>query len=308
LAPDAAFGVYEVGTNHPGEVERLADVLRPQAAVVTSVGSAHIEHFGTQEAIACEKGALIRVLPPDGFAVLCREMPCFDVLAGMSVATVVTATRAVGGDADFCGEVGGPWGGVWRGTERASGGVTELRSGLPGTHNAANLLLAFAAARTAGVPTEAAARALRGLALPGMRWDVSVRGGATVVNDAYNANPQSVCAALRTFMQMPCAGRRIAVLGDMFELGAHEEALHREVGRVVAELAPDGVIGVGVATERFLVDEAVKAGYPASRIVCVPDAAAAVSAVKAAVRDGDGVLLKASRGMGLERMLDDWPI
>ena len=304
LAPDAAFGVYEVGTSHPGEIERLADVLRPQGAIVASIGSAHIEHFGTQEAIAREKGALLRALPSDGFAVLCRETACFDVLAEMSGAPVVTTSLVKGGfgksapqEADFCGEVVEPCGGVLRVTERAAGSMAELRSGLPGEHNASNLLLAFAAAR-----------ALQGLALPEMRWDVSVRGGVTVVNDAYNANPQSMCAALRAFMRLPCRGRRIAVLGDMLELGAHAEALHREVGRVVAELAPDSVVGVGPETERFLADETVKAGYPVSRVMCVPDSEAAASAMKGIVRDGDSVLLKASRGMGLERVLDDWEV
>jgi UDP-N-acetylmuramoyl-tripeptide--D-alanyl-D-alanine ligase len=318
LPPDAAFGVFEMGTSHPGEIARLADVLRPRVAVISSIGDAHIEHFGSREAIAREKGALLQALPADGAAVLCRETACFEVLAGLSRAPVVTtslarneaggpAPAAVGG-ADFCGETVEPCGGALRVTERATGRQTELRSGLPGDHNASNLLLAFAAARTAGVAADAAARALQGLALPGMRWDVSVRGGVTVVNDAYNANPQSMCAVLRTFMRLPCRGRRIVVLGDMLELGAHAEALHRRVGRVVAELAPDGVVGVGPETGRFLVDEAVKAGYPGTRALCVPDSEAAAAAVARTVQAGDSVLLKASRGMRLERILDAWQI
>jgi UDP-N-acetylmuramoyl-tripeptide--D-alanyl-D-alanine ligase len=196
--------------------------------------------------------------------------------------------------------------GALRVTKRATGEVTELRSGLPGEHNASNLLLAFAAARTAGIAAEAAADALQGLTLPGMRWEVSERGGVTVVNDAYNANPQSMAAALRTFMRLPCGGRRFAVLGDMLELGSHAEALHREVGRCVAELAPDGLIAAGPDAGRYLVDEAVKAGYPLARVVCVPAAETAASAVRRAVRPGDSVLLKASRGMGLERILNEW--
>jgi UDP-N-acetylmuramoyl-tripeptide--D-alanyl-D-alanine ligase len=304
LPPDAAFGIFELGTSHPGEIARLADVLRPHAAIVSSIGSAHIEHFGSQEAIAREKGALLQALPADGFAVLCRETARFELLAALSAAPVVTTSLA-SREADFFGEVTDPFGGGLRVTERATGEETALRSGLPGDHNASDLLLAFAAARRAGVAADAAARTLAGLVLPGMRWAVSERGGVTIVNDAYNANPQSVCAALRTFMQLPCRGRRVVVLGDMLELGSHAEALHREVGRTVAQLAPDGLIGVGPDTVRHLLDEAIHSGFPASRAHGFPDAQAAAAALPELTRAGDSVLLKGSRGMKLEQLLGD---
>ena len=302
LSPDAAFGVFELGTNHPGEIAQLADVLRPQGAIIASVGSAHIEHFGSQDAIAREKGALLQALPPDGFAVLCKETMCFATLAKMSRAPVVTTSLV--GDADFCGEVIEPCSGMMRVIERATGQQTVLDSGLPGIHNASNLLLAFAAARTAGISAEAAAGALRDFALPGMRWDVSERDGVTVVNDAYNANPQSMVAALETFMRMPCRARRIVVLGDMFELGGHAEVLHREVGRCVANLSPDGLIAVGECAGRYLADEAVRCGFLSERVTVVADALAAADVMRGMMKDGDSVLLKASRGMGLERILN----
>jgi len=307
LRPDAAFGVFELGTNHPGEIARLADVLRPSAAIVASIGCAHIEHFGSQEAIAREKGALLQVLPRSGFAVLCKETACFGLLSELSNAPVVTTSLATR-DADFCGELCDPLGGTLRVFERETGIRTELRSGLPGEHNASNLLLAFAAARRAGVSPQAAAQALLNFVLPGMRWNITCRGGATVVNDAYNANPQSMKAVLRTFMKLPCTGRRIVVLGDMLELGAHAEPLHREIGRCVAELAPDRLIAVGADTEHYVVDEAVKAGYNPAHVTCFPDSAAAAPAFRDAVQPGDCALLKASRGMRLERILDEWQI
>lgn len=299
-----AFGIFELGTNHPGEIARLAEVLEPRAAVIASIGAAHIEHFGSVEAIAREKGELLRALPADGFAALCRETACFELLASLSAAPVVTTSLA-SRDADFFGELADPLCGALRVTERETGEVTALRSGLPGEHNASNLLLAFAAARRAGVPAPAAAQALLRLKLPGMRWEVSERGGVTVVNDAYNANPSSMAAVLRTFMQLPCAGRRVAVLGDMLELGAHAEALHREVGRRVAELAPDALFAVGPDTGRYVADEAVRRGYPAGRVRCFETPAQAAPAVKAYVGAGDAVLLKASRGVKLERVLDE---
>ena len=304
MPQETAFGIFELGTNHPGEIARLAEVLRPKAAIVSSVGSAHIEHFGSVEAIAREKGALLAALPEDGFAVLSLETACFGILASLSRAPVVTASLAAR-HADFCGELLDPLCGALRVTERETGAQTVLRSGLPGEHNASNLLLAFAAARTAGVPAQAAAQSLLRLTLPGMRWEVSVCGGVTVVNDAYNANPNSMMAVLRTFAKLPCEGRRVAVLGDMLELGGHAEALHREVGRCVAELSPDSLFAVGSDASRYLADEAVKAGYPAARVFCYSGVAEASAAVKAFAKPGDCVLLKASRGMRLEGVLNE---
>lgn len=304
MPSDTAFGIFEVGTNHPGEIARLAEVLQPRAAIISSIGCAHIEHFGSVEAITREKGALLRALPREGFAVLCKETEGFGLLAELSNAPVVT-TSLMTSDADYCGDVLDPLSGALRVVERATGIQTVLRSGLPGEHNASDLLLAFAAARSAGVPAQGAAQALLNLSLPGMRWDVSAKGGVTVVNDAYNANPQSMVAVLRTFMKLPCGGRRIVVLGDMLELGSHAEALHRDVGRCVADLSPDSLVAVGTDTERFVVDEAVKAGYAASRVRVFSDAAAASAALTKFFKPGDCVLLKASRGMRLERILDD---
>ena len=304
MAQDTAFGIFETGTNHPGEMSRLADVLRPRAAIVSSIGNAHIEFFGSVEAIAREKGTLLAALPSDGFAVLCRETTCFDLLSSLSRAPVVT-TSLVSPDADFTGELLDPLCGAMRVTVRATGEQAVLRSGLPGAHNASNLLLAFAAASTAGVSARAAAQALLRLSLPGMRWEVVRCGGVTVVNDAYNANPDSMTAVLRTFAQLPCEGRRVAVLGDMLELGAHAEALDRAVGRCVAALAPDALFAVGADMIHYLADEAVKAGYPASRVFCFSGVAEASAAVKAFVKPGDCLLLKASRGMRLEKVLNE---
>ena len=307
LGAETAYGILEVGTNHPGEIAVLADVLRPEIALISSIGSAHIEHFGSQEAIAFEKGELLRALPSDGAAVLCHETACFERLAACAAAPLVTSSL-VTRDADFYGEPLDLLAGRIRVSERATGAEIELCCGLPGEHNASNLLLAFAAARTAGVSAADAAEGLACLTLPEMRWAVSKREGITVVNDAYNANPQSMIAVLRTFMQMPCDGRRIAVLGDMGELGAHAEALHREVGRVVAALAPDEMIGVGPNTSRYVADEAVKCGFPAARMMCCADTADAAAILRMRVRAGDNVLLKASRKMELERVLDAWTV
>ncbi|HOE61209.1 MAG TPA: UDP-N-acetylmuramoyl-tripeptide--D-alanyl-D-alanine ligase [Kiritimatiellia bacterium] len=299
MPPETEYGIFELGSNHPGEIGRLSDTLQPCAAVITSIGCAHIEHFGTQEAIVREKGALLRALPHGGFAVLNREITGFAQLAEQSGAPVVTVTLT-GGGADFSAEATDLQTGALRITEQATGEETRLCSGLPGAHNASNLLLAFAAARRAGLPACALAQALSGLTLPKMRWEVMVRDGVTWVNDAYNANPQSMAAALKTFAELPCRGRRIVVLGDMLELGEHTEALHREVGRCVAQTAPDRLLTVGHDAKLYLAEEAVRAGFPQTKVVCADDARAAGIVLCEWIRSGDSVLLKASRGMRLE--------
>ncbi|MDX9868054.1 MAG: UDP-N-acetylmuramoyl-tripeptide--D-alanyl-D-alanine ligase [Kiritimatiellia bacterium] len=307
MPPETEYGIFELGSNHPGEIGRLSDTLQPRAAVIASIGCAHIEHFGTQEAIVREKGALLRALPREGFAVLNREVTGFAQLAEQSGAPVVTVTLT-GGEADFSAEATDLLDGALHITERATGEETRLRSGLPGAHNASNLLLAFAAARRAGLPAGALAQSLSGLALPKMRWEVTVRDGVTWVNDAYNANPQSMAAALKTFAGLPCRGRRIVVLGDMLELGGHAGALHREVGRCVAQTAPDGLLAVGRDATRHLAEEAVRAGFPRAKVACADDARAAGAVLREWVRSGDSVLLKASRGMRLEGIVEHEPV
>ena len=307
MPQETAFGVFETGTNHPGEIARLADILRPQGAVVSSVGRAHIEFFGSVKAIAREKGELLRVLPQDGFAVLCKETAHFRLLAEMSSAPVVTVSLKTR-SADFFGKVLDEMTGRVRVTERASGACVELASGLPGAHNASNLLLAFAAARCAGVTAEAAAEGMRGFTMPGKRWEVQVRNGVTIVNDAYNANPDSMRMALETFMRMPCKGRRIAVLGDMFELGDHAEAAHREVGKKVAMLNPDFFCAVGDRMRGDAAQEAVAAGFPAARVLYASTKANAAKLLSYIAQEGDSVLLKASRGMALEEVLEKFEV
>lgn len=306
MRADDAFGVFELGTNHPGEIAALAETAKPDGAIITNVGCAHIGNFGSIEAIALEKGALFAALPPAGFAVISRECECFETVTRQSRARLVTVSLARD-DADFFGELSDPVEGVLHVVEKATGAMTRLRSGLPGEHNAENLLLAFAAARTAGINPAEAAQTLDKLVMPAMRWSVCKHGGVTVVNDAYNANPQSMRAVIRTFMQQPGTGRKILVLGDMLELGGQTEALHREIGAFVAGHAPDLLMAVGAAASRFLADAAIKSGLCSDKVVCYADALQA-KAAREVLSAGDAILLKASRGVGLERFLDGWQV
>ena len=175
--------------------------------------------------------------------------------------------------------------------------AAALASRLPGAHNVSNARLAAACAGEFGVPLERCLAALEDFALPGDRWRVTERDGVTYVNDCYNANPTSMIAALETFAAMPCAGRRLAVLGDMFELGAESGAWHARVLARAAELPLDAVFAVGAA---MCAAAAAVAGRPPCQAA---DAAAAKDALAAFVRAGDAVLLKASHGMHLEAVL-----
>ena len=255
--PDADYLVVEMGTNHPGEIAHLVGIAQPDIGIISSIGTAHIEFFKSQDGIAEEKGTLFRSLPSDGFAVLGENNDRYEMLKGMCRCRVVSVAA---GSAPF----GCP---------------------LVGEYNAWNMSLAWACAHELGV-TEAMARAaLDGFSLPGDRWRTVKRDGVTFISDCYNANPTSMVAALKAFAAEPCAGRRIAVLGDMFELGAESGRLHAEVKRVTESLPPDRVIYVGENFGGVTRDEA-KAELFAT--VCA----------------GDAVLLKASHGMELQRMLE----
>lgn len=297
---NVARGIFEIGTNHPGEIAPLARVLRPDAAVITTVGPVHLEHFGTVAAIADEKAALLRAVPAQGFVVLTADGAHVDFLRRQAVARVVTVSTSRTA-ADYQGRVLNPWIGEVDVLQRASGCRAVLCSGLAGRHHAANLLLAVALACEAGVPFAALAEALHGLELPPMRWQVLSANGWTVINDAYNANSISMTGALETFATMPGATRRIAVLGDMLELGADAEALHRAVGRAAAQGPWQALVCVGPRAA-WIADEAVACGYPERQVWRYADAASAASASSAWTCPGDAVLVKASRGMGLERV------
>lgn len=255
--PDADFLVVEMGTNHPGEIAHLVDVARPDAGIISSIGTAHIEFFGTQDGIAEEKGTLFRSLPADGFAVLGVNNDRYGALVQMC-----RCRRIVSVD-----------------------GFAPFPCPLAGDYNRWNMALAWSCARELGATAEMAADALADFSLPGDRWRRSERDGVTFISDCYNANPTSMKVALETFASEPCNGRRIAVLGDMFELGEASARFHDEVRSKAESLPLDLVIYVGHEFGGVSRDEAKARLF-------------------AFVRPGDAVLLKASHGMELSRILE----
>jgi len=252
---DADFLVVEMGTNHPGEIAALCDIAEPDIGVLTNVGTAHLEFFGTRAGIAVEKGTLLRRAAK---AYSSREE---EFLPG----TVDTRL---------------PW-------------MAEALAGvLPGAHNVANACLAYAVAADFGVTRAQALEALGNFSLPGARWRKTVRRGVTFVDDTYNANPDSMVAALDAFAALPCAGRRVAVLGDMFELGDGAPALHRRVFEHAMGLGIETVIGVGALSSRGPCHRAFR------------DLESLEPVFGGLFGEGDLVLLKASHSMRLGTLLD----
>lgn len=302
MARDSRFGVFEAGTNHPGEIAPLAALMRPDCAVVTNVGPVHIEYFGSEEAIADEKADLLRAVPADGFVVLDADSPHFGFLSAQPKCRV--ATVSLKGDADYRAVEVDPVEGFFKVEERGSGETQPVFTGRPGVHQVVNALQAIAVARQFGVPWSAIVSRLADAPGAPMRWEVVPRDGIVWINDAYNANPISMAKSLETFAAMDAkGGRKVAVLGDMFELGDRAEAMHRAVGTQVAGSGVDGLVAVGSMSAKWMADAALKAGLPADRIQTAADALAARDLLKSLLKPGDHVLLKASHGMALERIL-----
>lgn len=255
---DADYLILEMGTNHPGEIANLCEIARPDAGVLTNVGTAHMEFFGTREGIAREKGTLIGAVKD--FCIVSSECYGLDEMPRAHRVEVSPANAAL---------------------------AAAVARVLPGAHNLSNASLAFAAAERFGLTVREAIAALDGFALPGARWRRSERAGAAYIDDTYNANPDSMKAALAAFAAEPCAGRRIAVLGDMFELGEDAERYHREVFEKAVSLGLGLVIAVGEMSSRCPAD------------MRFANAAALHAALPSIVKPGDVVLLKASHTMNL---------
>lgn len=302
MEPEDRFGVFELGMNHPGELAPLCRILRPSWGVVTNVGPVHTEFFDSVEAIAREKAAVLQALPKDGAAVLNRDDAWYELLRAAAPCRVVTTS--ISGEADYEGRLAVKPG-RFTTFERATGERAQIELPLPGDHVVRNALMAIAVARGHGASWESIRKALASYAPPPMRWNRSTVAGVDVINDAYNANPMSMRAALSAFLQTPVAGGRWLVMGGMLELGSLEEEEHLALGRAIGTGPWAGLIAVGALGAR-VADGAESAGMPAAKIARCENAAAAARALKERCSRGDAVLLKASRKEALERVVEEW--
>ncbi len=292
------FCVLELAMRGPGEIEYLAEIARPDVGVITNIGQSHVGRLGSREGIAQAKAELLDHLPPDGTAVLNADDFFFNVFRGMSEAEVVSF--GIDSDADFTASlIDDSAVDTVRFRMLSPLGEADVQMNVPGRHNVMNALAAGAAATGLGAGMDDIVGALESFSGSEMRMQ-SVTGaeGALVLNDAYNASPASVAAALRVLETAP--GRKVFVFGDMLEMGAEGEAAHREVGRAVADAGVDWLIAVGKLA-RLAAEEAAGLGV---RTATAADPEDVVDMLHGELGEGDTVLVKASRGMALERVVE----
>ena len=299
---DTEVLVAELGARHAGDVALLCDVVRPHIAIVTNVGVAHMAVFGSWEAIVEASAEPVDALDEDGVAVLNADDPVVAGYAARCRGRVVTFGT---GEADVRAEDvaldpdGRATFVLVDGGERA-----VVRLAVPGEHMVANALAAAAAGGVLGVPIADRAAALSASSVSRWRMETFETGsGVRVLNDAYNANPESVAAALRTGRWIAGDHRFIAVLGPMAELGAITEREHERVGELAARLRVDRLITVGPGAEVIAV-AGVREGVEPGNVASYPDPDAALADVRAHAGPGDLVLVKASRVAGLERLAE----
>jgi UDP-N-acetylmuramoyl-tripeptide--D-alanyl-D-alanine ligase len=292
------MAVWEIGMNHPGEIEPLARLARPDFALVVNIGTAHIEFFGSRNAIAGEKGQILKALHPEGVAILNADDDFHDQLAAMAKpARVVSA-------------------GLSRGSIRAEliettpagmkfslvfpGETVQVNLPTHGRHMVANAVLAAAAGREAGLSPEECAKGLA--AAPPVKGRLQLReiNGIFVLDDTYNANPDSVVAALAAMAEIPVEGRRIAILGRMGELGDYAEEGYRRTGAAAAKHS-DLLITVGEDTETCA-KAAREAGM--HNILQMPDNRTTTEWLWKEANPGDLVLIKGSRSAAMETILE----
>jgi UDP-N-acetylmuramoyl-tripeptide--D-alanyl-D-alanine ligase len=295
--------VIEMGVDHKGQTTRLADITRPTIGLITNIGPDHLEFFGTMEVSAEAKGELLDVLAPDQAAVLNADDPYFGYLASRARCRVVSfglsptaLVRATDVQSDAKGM-----------TFRLSlpGRVRPTPVTLPahGFHNLSNALAAATVGYLCELSGAKIAQGLLHFRPATMRSQVERLGGITVINDCYNANPASMKAAVDLLAELGAGTHTVAVLGDMLELGVHAPAFHLEVGAHVAARGITSLVSCG-ALGRAIAEGARKAGMAHERITECSDAQEAVARVLSIAHPGDVVLVKGSRGMRMEQVVD----
>jgi UDP-N-acetylmuramoyl-tripeptide--D-alanyl-D-alanine ligase len=303
------LAVLELGMNARGEIRRLAEIAAPEIGVITNVGPAHLEFLETLENVAAAKAELLDAMAAPGrgrgrTAILNLDDPRVAAMGAGAGLALKTFGMAEGADVRAEDVHAGESGVGFLMRFRKAGRAVRVTLPVFGVHNVSNALAAAAACETLGIDPEQIAGALRGMRLPPMRMEALSRGGVTVINDAYNANPDSMRAAVETLAAMKTRGRRILVIGDMLELGGASDRAHREIGALTARRGIDALIAVGPHSASAA-DAAAGAGMPPGSVVRCAGAREAAEALWAIAREGDCVLLKASRRMGLEKILEE---
>ena len=288
--PDSSrVAVLEMGMNHAGEIRELCKIAKPDVAVVTNVGYAHIEFFDSIDGIALAKRELVDSLPPGGIAILnADDSRVANFKAGRTITYGFSELADVRGS-DLQGS-----------TFRCNG--VRFETPLSGLHGALNVLAGIATAQAFDIPAADLVEAARTIPIGKMRGERMLYNGVTILNDAYNSNPEAVRAMLDV-LASTSAQKHVAVLGEMLELGSESEKLHRSVGAYAAQKKIDILIGIR-GSAREMLDEAARAGMPSESILFFEDPADAGVKLRSLLHAGDAVLFKGSRGVRVERALE----
>jgi UDP-N-acetylmuramoyl-tripeptide--D-alanyl-D-alanine ligase len=291
--------VTEMGANHKGEISRLSNIARPDVGVVTNIGPSHLEFFGTLKGVAKAKSELVESLDEGGTAVLPADDEFFEFLAGRARGRIVSFGFSDGADVrieDIEGREGGGY------TFSIDGYGMEIRRF--GRHLLLNAGAAVAVARLLDVQLGETASALAETVPYEGRGVVFDVAGISFIDETYNSNPASLRAAVEAFMEMPLDGNRYLVLGDMLELGGGSSELHEEAGTFCGRAGVDGIITLGEETVEL--NRAASAQRRAPDIIShFLDAANLAAYLDGILDAGDGVLVKGSRGMRMERVIEE---
>ncbi|HZR20198.1 MAG TPA: UDP-N-acetylmuramoyl-tripeptide--D-alanyl-D-alanine ligase [Verrucomicrobiae bacterium] len=291
--------VLEAGTNHPGELEPLIRVIGPGYGVITSIAREHLEFFGDLAGVAREEAWIAEGLPASGKVYVHADEEWVRYIRTRTRAQIIQVGMTEGCDWQASGLRPGKQGVSFIAKGPASEFEGEYHVNLLGRHQSINALMAVALGAELGLDRSQIQQGLTECKPARMRLQLWEINGVRVLDDAYNANADSMVAALRTLQDLPCKGRRLAVLGDMAELGRHSEAAHEEVGRRAAELGVGQLFAVGRMAP-IMARGARQAGL--ARVMEFADVDTAAIAIKQFVREGDVLLIKASRATRLERV------
>jgi UDP-N-acetylmuramoyl-tripeptide--D-alanyl-D-alanine ligase len=295
--------VLEMGMNVPGEIRRLTEIAEPDVGLITNIQKVHLEGIGSLERLKEEKGDLFRKMRRDGTILVNRDDPRVVDLAkdypGQQITFGIEKPAEV-----MAKEI------QLRGAEGTSftlileGEVMEIHLRLLGKHFVPNALSAIAVACLFGVELKHAKEAIEHFQSFPMRMEIiPLKGGKTLINDAYNANPYSMELALETLVEVKGKGRAIAVLGDMLELGNFEKEAHEQLGERVSEFAIDFLLALGEEAP-IVVESAIRHGFPIERTRIVESHSEAISLLEQMVENGDWILVKGSRRMAMEKIVE----
>lgn len=301
LNDDSQFGIFEIGTNHPGEIEYLTSILQPDISIITNSGNAHIGNFKTEQAIADEKGEILKALEKDGTAILNRDNKFFDYHKSLCKCKNIISV-SIKNDADITLQ------NVNKNMIKIklpNKDIFEYPLPIPGNHNIINSMQAIAAAISYNIEQEMIYNALQTFSTTGMRWQVIKKNEVTYVNDAYNANSESMKLAIETFAMQYNQKLSCLILGGMLELGETAQQEHIKLGRLISKFKWNKIILVGQYAE-YIKQGMLLNNFPDEKIIlCSNNQEASALIQNGYIKNCKHAFLKASRGFKLEEILNN---